>query len=470
MSIPNPNFSKFAFFGKQICRLGIVDFNLLSNCWVSQLGKSEFAVLVLSFEKLRLELDNCGRTTKNAYCRIYSLCIRPIKVQYSISLDMSIDYRYDDAKNFAELGLNMGSKRNWRIQKCWSLPLKTACSNSASTVCAVQKRSVLKYDLFFFDCRKIWVCSPAWWPKSGCRRPSNTRCRGRRACPSRRRSFATAASSAGRWTCAASGCSAPGLTRILLPSGPARASPTLPTSTRRCPASGGPAVSGSTWGSTGFWLLGMSGNFKVSPPQLQIIVQVTRLPSAGLTLHSTKLCPKLGKNIFWYWGYLWGIFKHSPKSEGHMSSWRHTNETLNLLMKLWSFKVILTFFLGSFIVLLCSVDGLTKNVVKQCVAFKPSLQIRPMWALQTHFLVRYRFLKWGSKLLFFFTKLWKSSTIFHYYVFFFLGRPDDVLTWLLRFRSKHASFKCNLSIKPFYRTPQFLCCHQSSSWKYIYFI
>jgi hypothetical protein len=28
LSIPNPNFSEFALFGKQICRLGIVDFNL----------------------------------------------------------------------------------------------------------------------------------------------------------------------------------------------------------------------------------------------------------------------------------------------------------------------------------------------------------------------------------------------------------------------------------------------------------
>jgi hypothetical protein len=32
LSSPNPNFSEFAIFGKQICRLGIVDFNLPSNC------------------------------------------------------------------------------------------------------------------------------------------------------------------------------------------------------------------------------------------------------------------------------------------------------------------------------------------------------------------------------------------------------------------------------------------------------
>ncbi len=35
--------------------------------------KTEFAVLFLGFEKLGLEIDNCGRTTENAYCRIYSL-------------------------------------------------------------------------------------------------------------------------------------------------------------------------------------------------------------------------------------------------------------------------------------------------------------------------------------------------------------------------------------------------------------
>jgi hypothetical protein len=37
------------------------------------LQKSEFAVQLLGFEKLGLELDNCERTTKNAYCCIYSL-------------------------------------------------------------------------------------------------------------------------------------------------------------------------------------------------------------------------------------------------------------------------------------------------------------------------------------------------------------------------------------------------------------
>ncbi len=50
-----------------------MDFNLPSNSWVSQLQKSDFAVLDLGFEMLGLGLDNRGRTTKNAYRRIYSL-------------------------------------------------------------------------------------------------------------------------------------------------------------------------------------------------------------------------------------------------------------------------------------------------------------------------------------------------------------------------------------------------------------
>ncbi len=95
LSMPKPNFSEFAFFGKQICRLGIMDFNLPSNWWVSQLKNPNllfffiifllyyifilyfmlyfyyiilffiiFWVFVLGFEKLGLEVDNCGWTTK----------------------------------------------------------------------------------------------------------------------------------------------------------------------------------------------------------------------------------------------------------------------------------------------------------------------------------------------------------------------------------------------------------------------
>jgi hypothetical protein len=62
------------------------------------------------------------------------------------------------------------------------------------------------------------------------------------------------------------------------------------------------------------------------------------------------------------------MFKHFPIFEGHTSSVMHTNETLNLLTKLWSFKVIWIFFFFGVVHVLCTlVDGLTKNVVKQNV-------------------------------------------------------------------------------------------------------
>jgi hypothetical protein len=41
----------------------------------------------------------------------------------------------------------------------------------------------------------------------------------------------------------------------------------------------------------------------------------------------------------------------------------------------------------------------------ECVALKTSFQTRPMWALWTHFLARYRFIKWGSKLRIFYESL-----------------------------------------------------------------
>jgi hypothetical protein len=63
------------FWYVDYCRLGIMDFNLTSNGWVSLLQKSKFAVLLLRFKKLGLELDNSQRTTKTAYCHIYSLCL-----------------------------------------------------------------------------------------------------------------------------------------------------------------------------------------------------------------------------------------------------------------------------------------------------------------------------------------------------------------------------------------------------------
>ncbi len=62
-----------------------MNFNLPSNSWVNLLQKSEFAAQILGFEKLGLGLDNCGRTTKNAYCPIYSLCTQPASFELGTS-------------------------------------------------------------------------------------------------------------------------------------------------------------------------------------------------------------------------------------------------------------------------------------------------------------------------------------------------------------------------------------------------
>ncbi len=96
------------------------------------------------------------------------------------------------------------------------------------------------------------------------------------------------------------------------------------------------------------------------------------------------------------------FFSHFRKIEGYTPSGRHTNETLNLLTKLWSFKVFLNVVLGSFIASLCSSRWSDQECCKtECVALKTSFLTRPMWALKTYFLARYRFLKWGSKFFLF---------------------------------------------------------------------
>jgi hypothetical protein len=83
---PSPTSQKIRLFGKYICILGMVDFNPPRNWWVSLLlmhelkhgdiGKSWFCHFknpIPGFERLGLELDNCGRTTENDHCCIYSL-------------------------------------------------------------------------------------------------------------------------------------------------------------------------------------------------------------------------------------------------------------------------------------------------------------------------------------------------------------------------------------------------------------
>jgi hypothetical protein len=44
---------------------------------------------ILGFEKLGLGLDNCGRTTINAYCPIYSLWPKKIKHEEKMSRKMN---------------------------------------------------------------------------------------------------------------------------------------------------------------------------------------------------------------------------------------------------------------------------------------------------------------------------------------------------------------------------------------------
>jgi hypothetical protein len=66
-----------------------VDFNLPSDCSVSQLEKSKFGVLVQGFEKLGLELDSCGRTTRNAYRPIYSLSLWAGEWLYKLQFQLS---------------------------------------------------------------------------------------------------------------------------------------------------------------------------------------------------------------------------------------------------------------------------------------------------------------------------------------------------------------------------------------------
>jgi hypothetical protein len=74
LSIPNPNFSEFVVFGKYICRLGIVDFNLPIE--IDELVCSKNPKLLFYFSVLRSwgwNLTIVGGQPKNAYCRIYSL-------------------------------------------------------------------------------------------------------------------------------------------------------------------------------------------------------------------------------------------------------------------------------------------------------------------------------------------------------------------------------------------------------------
>jgi hypothetical protein len=57
---PQPQLLRFRLFWWIDLQIRNCDFNLPSNWWDGLLQTPEFAVLVLGFEKLGLELDNCG--------------------------------------------------------------------------------------------------------------------------------------------------------------------------------------------------------------------------------------------------------------------------------------------------------------------------------------------------------------------------------------------------------------------------
>ncbi len=126
------------------------------------------------------------------------------------------------------------------------------------------------------------------------------------------------------------------------------------------------------------------------------------------TLH--KLKKMLEKNIF---------FRTKVTSEAFLSTFQNLKATRLqgcTQTKLWTcwrnFDLSRSFELwGSFMALLCSSRWSNQKCCKtECVALKTSFLKRPMRALQTHFLARYRFLKWGSKFRNFF---YETSKIFN---------------------------------------------------------
>jgi hypothetical protein len=77
--------------------------------------------------------------------------------------------------------------------------------------------------------------------------------------------------------------------------------------------------------------------------------------------------------------------------EAHKQNFAVVDETL-------IFQGHLNIFWSSFMALLCSSTWSDQKCRKtECVALKISFQTRRMWALWTHYLARYRFLRWGSK-------------------------------------------------------------------------
>ncbi len=128
------------------------------------------------------------------------------------------------------------------------------------------------------------------------------------------------------------------------------------------------------------------------------------------SLHPTKLCTKF--KIFRKKEKIFGAKVTSETFLSISQNLKVTRLEGGTQTKLWTcwrnFDLSRSFerFSGSFMALLCSSRWSDQKCCKaERVALISSFQPRPMWALNTHFLARYRFLKWGSKFRIFYKTL-----------------------------------------------------------------
>ncbi len=93
------------------------------------------------------------------------------------------------------------------------------------------------------------------------------------------------------------------------------------------------------------------------------------------------------------------IWRSHVFREAHKQNFELVDETM-----IFQGHLNVFFFLGSFMASLCSSRWSHQKCRKtECVALKRSYQRRPMWALRSPFLARYRFLKWRLKFRIFYT-------------------------------------------------------------------
>jgi hypothetical protein len=93
------------------------------------------------------------------------------------------------------------------------------------------------------------------------------------------------------------------------------------------------------------------------------------------------------------------IWRSNVSREAHKQNFELVDETL-------IFQGHLNVIWGSFVALLCSSRWSDQKCCKtECVALKTSFQTRPRWSLETHFLAKYRFIKWRLKSCIFYVTL-----------------------------------------------------------------